>query len=145
MCISLHWPALFSTENPRKLYKCENPELSLHCRIWKKQKQLIMRPLYNWISACKAVSTADVLPMEHLVKYESTLVHFLNASDKNHEKAPSTFLEQPSLISNMITLSFHYFTKNNGPYLPPQITYYLLNLQTFVHSTSQNYQHNCER
>lgn len=61
------------------------------------------------LSACEAVSSADVLPKEQIIKYESTLVHFLNTSDKKCQEAPSTFLEQPPLISSMIASLFYSF------------------------------------
>lgn len=113
-----------------------------------KSKSSLRRPPHNWVSACKATSTADVLPVEQPVRYESTLAHFLNTSDKNCQETPSTFLEQPSLISNKITLPFYSFTKKQWAIFPPQITNYLLNLKynsfcAFT-STSQHYQPNCE-
>lgn len=92
------------------------------------------------------MSSADVLPKEQLIKYESTLVHFLTTSDKKYQEAPSTFLEQPPLISSMITSPFYYFRwkKKWWRFLPP-VTDYVLNLQYssfWAFHLSQNCQHN---
>lgn len=103
------------------------------------------------LSACEAVSSADVLPKEQIIKYESTLVHFLNTSDKKCQEAPNTFLEQPPLISSTIASLFYSFRlkKQKQWHFPHPQPHHRLCVKPTIqefwgHSTSvsQNYQHN---
>ena len=95
-----------------------------------------MRMAYNWVSACEAVLIVDCY--QQLTGYESTLVHFLNTNVKKCQEPLSTFLEQPSLISDMITLPFTVLgeKKNSGHIFflaQSQTVCYTYNITTLVH------------